>query len=332
MTEAPTRKRSKRNLAAISEEPSFDVQGRAAIPRDPVAGYLHYLRLERGLSSNSLEAYERDIQKLESFLKPSVNNSSRGVSVRASSKDLQRFLRGLGEAGLARASIVRIMSGLRGYYKFLVSEKMIAQDPTERLDVKSSRRSLPDVLSINEIERILDQPDVTTSKGLRDKALLEFLYASGARASETSTLRLSQLFLKDGLVKLFGKGRKERVVPMGRMAKDAVELYLRNARPLFLRSGKKTDAVFLNQERGTGISRMTVWNLVKEYAEKAKITKHLSPHTFRHSFATHLIEGGADLRIVQELLGHADISTTEIYTHVDRSYLQEVHRTFHPRG
>jgi integrase/recombinase XerD len=167
---------------------------------------------------------------------------------------------------------------------------------------------------------------------VRDKAVLEFLYASGARVSEVTELTLTQLWLADGLVKLFGKGKKERVVPVGKPAKDAVEKYLDRVRPLLTKPGKQTDAVFLNQERGSAISRMTVWNIIQEYAKAARIEKSISPHTFRHSFATHLLEGGADLRIVQEMLGHADISTTEIYTHVDRSYLQEVHRTFHPRG
>ena len=293
----------------------------------PLDLYLHFLRIERGLSPNSLEAYQRDIQKFEVYL-----STEKTSLPRAASADLQHFLRALGEAGMARASIVRIVSGLRGFYKFLLTEKIILRDPTESLDVKSLRRSLPDVLSIAEIESILAQPDASTKKGLRDRALLEFLYASGARVSEATGLRLAQLFLKDGIVKLFGKGSKERMVPIGTIARKAMDEYLSNVRPLFLRSGRKTDAVFLNQERGTALSRMSVWNLVREYAASAKIEKRLSPHTFRHSFATHLIEGGADLRIVQEMLGHADISTTEIYTHVDRSYLQEVHRTFHPRG
>jgi integrase/recombinase XerD len=179
---------------------------------------------------------------------------------------------------------------------------------------------------------MLSKPDLTTNKGIRDRAILEFLYATGARVSEATTLRMQQLWIEDGLVKLFGKGSKERIVPLGGAARTALDAYIGTVRPLHLRSGKMTDAVFLNQERGTGLSRMTIWNIIQEYAREAEIEKPISPHTFRHSFATHLLEGGADLRIVQELLGHADISTTEIYTHVDRSYLQEIHRTFHPRG
>ncbi|HET6399877.1 MAG TPA: site-specific tyrosine recombinase XerD [Candidatus Kapabacteria bacterium] len=330
-------KRSKRTLASLASDGAQ--AGPERTSGKPLDLYLNYLRLERGLAANSLDAYHRDIEKFENYLAGShklagsdKNALPRAPITRASSAELQQFLRALGEAGLARASIVRIMSGLRGFYKFLLTERMILSDPTENLDIKAMRRSLPDVLSIAEIEAILNQPDVATAKGIRDRAILEFLYASGARVSEATGLKLSQLFLKDGLVKLFGKGSKERVVPIGKMARDAMDIYLSKTRPLFLRSAKRTDAVFLNQERGTALSRMSVWNIVREYALAARVEKQLSPHTFRHSFATHLIEGGADLRIVQEMLGHADISTTEIYTHVDRAYLQEVHHTFHPRG
>jgi len=289
--------------------------------------YLNYLKLERGLSQNSLEAYKRDIEKLEQFLKP-----KRLPVQRASSQDLQVFIRELGEIGLERTSITRIISGLRGFFKFLLIERIVVSDPTENLELKSVRRKLPEVLSIEEVEAILKQPDTSTNKGVRDRAILEFLYATGARVSEATTLVISQLWLEDGLAKLFGKGSKERLVPLGKLAAESLDQYLSRVRPLFLRSSKVTDSVFLNQERGTGLSRMSVWNIIQEYTKAAKIEKQISPHTFRHSFATHLLEGGADLRVVQELLGHADISTTEIYTHIDRSYLQEVHRTFHPRG
>ncbi|MDP4200747.1 MAG: site-specific tyrosine recombinase XerD [Bacteroidota bacterium] len=300
---------------------------RVAGSKKPIEQYLSYLKLERGLARNSLDAYGRDLLKFEAYLLPKQT-----LLARATQTDVQRFLRDLGEAGLERTSIVRIMSSLRGFYRYLLTEKLLLVDPTENLDVKSVRRKLPEVLTIPEMESLLDQPDLTTPKGVRDKALLEFLYAAGARVSEATQLRLTQLSLKDGLVKLFGKGSKERVVPVGREACKALDVYLTKTRPLFTRKGKKTDAIFLNQERGTALSRMSVWNMIQEYALQAGIDKRISPHTFRHSFATHLLEGGADLRVVQEMLGHADISTTEIYTHVDRSYLQEVHRTFHPRG
>ena len=325
---SPRPKRSKRTLASLATElPEIGAHGSAS----PLDHYLTYLRLERGLAANSLEAYRRDVEKFEQYLRTNDKAAKRSI-LHASPSDTEQFLRELGEAGLARSSMVRMVSGLRGFYKFLLTERMIHADPTEHLELKPPRRGLPEVLSIAEMEAILAAPDVTTSKGVRDRALLEFLYAAGARVSEATGLKLSQLFLKDGLVKLFGKGSKERIVPIGRMAQAALDTYISKVRPLFVRAGKRTDAVFLNQERGTALSRMSVWNLVREYARAAHVEKPLSPHTFRHSFATHLLEGGADLRMVQEMLGHADISTTEIYTHIDRAYLQEVHRTFHPRG
>ncbi|MEO6939121.1 MAG: site-specific tyrosine recombinase XerD [Candidatus Kapaibacterium sp.] len=319
-------KRSNRTLASLSEELD-SVPKQQQAKRSSVELYLSYLKLERGLSKNSLEAYRRDLTKLEEFL-----SIEKKQIVRTTNRDLQQFLRALGEVGLERSSITRIVSALRGFFRYLLTEKIILSDPTENLELKTPRRKLPDVLSIEEVERILTSPDIGTPKGIRDRALLEFLYAAGARVSEATNLTLSQLRTKDGLVKLFGKGSKERIVPLGKISARALDEYIATVRPRFLRPGKNTDAVFLNQERGTGISRMTVWNIIQEYVSKAKIEKNISPHTFRHSFATHLLEGGADLRVVQELLGHADISTTEIYTHIDRKYIQEVHHRFHPRG
>ena len=325
----PTNRRrsgSSRNLESLLKEEATPATKQKE-PRTPVDNYLNFLRIERGLSENSLEAYTSDLHKLAEFL-----TSEKRQPLRVTGPDLQHFLRHLGELGLERSSVTRIVSSLRGFYRYALTERLILTDPTENLDVKSIRRKLPAVLTIEEMGRMLEQPDLQTPKGIRDRAVLEFLYACGARVSEATTLKLGQLWLQDGLVKLFGKGSKERIVPVGHYARDAMETYIGKVRPIFLHSDRKTDIVFLNQERGTGISRMTVWNLIQEYAVKAKIEKVISPHTFRHSFATHLLQGGADLRVVQELLGHADISTTEIYTHVDRSYLQEVHRTFHPRG
>lgn len=322
---AATAKKRARTLEALLEEAEEIKQPR--LKTSPLDLYLNYVKIERGLSKNSLEAYRRDLEKLQNYLEP------QHVSlVRVQPTHLYTFLRELGEAGLERTSITRIISAIRGFYRFLLTERMLTADPTEHLEVKAVKRKLPDVLTIDEVDTILQQPDTSTNKGIRDKAVLEFLYASGARVSEVTELTLTQLWLADGLVKLFGKGKKERVVPIGKPARVAVEHYLDHVRPLLTKAGKQTDAVFLNQERGSAISRMTVWNIIQEYVKSARIDKSISPHTFRHSFATHLLEGGADLRIVQEMLGHADISTTEIYTHVDRSYLQEVHRTFHPRG
>ncbi|HET9136831.1 MAG TPA: site-specific tyrosine recombinase XerD [Candidatus Kapabacteria bacterium] len=289
--------------------------------------YLSHLKIERGLSGNSLDAYSRDVEKLISFL-----SDSNTTLAQATSKDLQRFIKALSEAGLERSSIARIISGIRGFYKFLLTERIVTTDPTESLELRSPKRQPPEVLTVKEITSVLEQPDLSTKKGIRDRAILEFLYATGARVSEATTLSLSQLFLVDGMVRLFGKGSKERIVPIGKVAIKYIDSYLSTLRPLLVKPSKRTDAVFLNQDRGTGLSRMAIWNIIQEYTRAAGIEKHITPHTFRHSFATHLLEGGADLRIVQELLGHSDISTTEIYTHIDRSYLKEVHRQFHPRG
>lgn len=289
--------------------------------------YLSHLKIERGLSGNSLDAYERDVNKLLSFLS-SVNRPLK----EASSKDLQRFIKELSEAGLERSSISRIISGIRGFYKFLLTERIVDTDPTESLELKTPKRQPPEILTVTEITAVLEKPDLSTKKGARDRAILEFLYATGARVSEATTLTLPQLFLEDGMVRLFGKGSKERIVPIGKVAIKYIDSYLTTIRPLLIKPSKRMDAVFLNQDRGTGLSRMAIWNIIQEYTRAAGIEKHITPHTFRHSFATHLLEGGANLRIVQELLGHSDISTTEIYTHIDRSYLKEVHRQFHPRG
>jgi integrase/recombinase XerD len=289
--------------------------------------YLSHLKIERGLSGNSLDAYGRDVEKLISFLSDSTTTLAQ-----ATSNDLQRFIKELSEAGLERSSIARIISGIRGFYRFLLTERIVTTDPTESLELRTPKRQPPEVLTVKEIASVLEQADLSTKKGVRDKAILEFLYATGARVSEATTLTLSQLFLEDGMVRLFGKGSKERIVPIGKVAIKYINNYLSTLRPILVKPSKRTDAVFLNQDRGTGLSRMAIWNIIQEYTKAAGIVKHITPHTFRHSFATHLLEGGADLRIVQELLGHSDISTTEIYTHIDRSYLKEVHRQFHPRG
>ena len=292
-----------------------------------VEEYLSVLATERGLAHNSLEAYRRDLEKYTAYLEEQKTTLEKATTTR-----LQGFIRDLSECGLERTSIARIISALRGFYRFLISERVLDTDPTESLELKTPRRQPPDVLSVDEIEAILSQPDKSTPKGMRDAALLEFLYATGARVSEAVGLNTTQLYLADGFARLFGKGSKERLVPVGKEAIAVLESYLTTIRPILLRRDKPTTAVFLNQGRGTGLSRMSAWNIIQEYCQAAAITKTTTPHTFRHSFATHLLEGGADLRIVQELLGHSNITTTEIYTHLDRTYLLEVHRQFHPRG
>lgn len=288
--------------------------------------FLDYLSFERGLSDRTLSAYTRDVEKLLDFL------GGRGLSdpVNISHQDLRDFVFQLKDGGLAPSSIRRALSSVRGYFAFLLEEGVLAIDPSDRLESPKAGRKLPDVLSIEEVQRILEAPDEAHPMFWRDRSVLEVLYATGMRVSEVVDLKIGHLDLEEGLCTVFGKGSKERLVPLGGPARSSLERYLRGTRN-HLDSGEGEGRVFLNQ-RGRPLTRATLWSMVKKYAARAGVEKTVSPHTFRHSFATHLLEGGADLAAVQELLGHADISTTQIYTHVDREYLREVHRTFHPRG
>ncbi|HET7321929.1 MAG TPA: site-specific tyrosine recombinase, partial [Longimicrobiaceae bacterium] len=244
--------------------------------------------------------------------------------------ELRAFLLELKDLGLAPTSISRNLSAVRTYFGFLLSENRVVADPSERLQAPKAWRTLPAVLSVDEVSRILESPDLAHPLAWRDRALLEFAYASGVRVSELVALELRHLSLEQEFAVVFGKGAKERLVPIGRRAVGALSIYLRETRPR-LEKGKGEGRVFLNA-RGRPLTRMGVWKILRGHVEHAGIEKPVSPHTLRHSFATHLLEGGADLVAVQEMLGHADIATTQIYTHVDRRYLMEVHRSFHPRG
>ncbi len=288
--------------------------------------FVDYLSFERGLSDRTLSAYQRDLEKLLVFLERKGRNEPADVTP----QDLRDFVFHLKDSGLAPSSIRRTLSSLRGYFAFLLEEGVLEVDPSERLESPRAWRKLPDVLSVEEVEKILEAPNPDHPMYWRDRSILEALYATGMRVSELVELKISNLDLEEGLCTLFGKGSKERLVPLGRPARRALERYLRDVRVL-LDSGKGEGRVFLNH-RGRPLSRAAIWDLVKKHASGGGVHRNVSPHTFRHSFATHLLEGGADLAAVQELLGHADISTTQIYTHVDREYLKEVHRTFHPRG
>jgi integrase/recombinase XerD len=238
----------------------------------------------------------------------------------------------LEELGLALSSRTRTLSSLRGFFSYLFSNKIIDNDITEKAELPKSRRSLPDTLSIDEMLAILEQPDISTKAGIRDRAMLELLYACGLRVSELCGIKQRDMLLEQEVIRVFGKGSKERIVPIGSSALEWVGMYQMEVRPHFMKSGISTnDILFLNQ-RGTGISRMSVWNIVSKATQDAGVEKHVHPHTFRHSFATHLLEGGADLRALQEMLGHSDISTTQIYTHIDREFIRQVHKTYHPRG
>ncbi|MGB2870105.1 MAG: site-specific tyrosine recombinase XerD [Bacteroidota bacterium] len=289
--------------------------------------HFDFLRLEKGVSKQTLDSYTFDFQKYRSFLSDAGVDSAAKVT----EKHVSDFIHVLHRMGLSTKSIARTLSAVRGFHRFLLGEGETADDPTQNVDTPKRTKNLPEVLSIAEVEAILREPDIRGPLGIRDRAILETLYASGLRVSELITLKQSNLLFDEGLILVMGKGSKERLVPIGKSAQKWIGQYQKQTRIHLSKGGKSHDVLFLNG-RGTGLSRMTVWKMVSKYASDAGIRKEVHPHTFRHSFATHLLEGGADLRVVQEMLGHADISTTQIYTHIDREYLKEVHRTFHPRG
>ena len=287
-----------------------------------------YLQLEKSLSANSVEAYVRDVGKLHHFLEiRHLPNSPREVTTAL----LREFLAWLGELGLSATSQARILSGVKAFFSFMIMEDLLTLDPTDTLEAPKTGRKLPDTLSYEEIVRLLDGIDLSTPEGTRNRAILEVLYSSGLRVSELTDLRLSNVYADQGFVRVTGKGNKERLVPIGRDALKHVGSYLQGIRcHLDIQPGHE-DFVFLNK-RGTKLSRVMIFNIIKAAADQAGVRKSISPHTFRHSFATHLIEGGADLRAVQEMLGHESITTTEIYTHLDRDYLRQVISAFHPRS
>lgn len=293
---------------------------------DLVSRFLDYVVSERGQSRNTLDAYSRDLKRYAAFL------SGKGIAspLEVRSSVVQEFLGALKALGLEATTLARSLSAVKRFHRYLVEEELTERDPTANLRSPKTSRRLPAVLTIPEVEELLRQPDPGTPRGLRDRAILELLYASGLRVSELTGLRLSDLFLDQGLLRCFGKGRKERLVPVGKQAIRCVKAYVSGARYAIAKRDPG-DVLFVTH-RAKGLSRKTVWKLIRDYARKAGIKKPIHPHTLRHSFATHLLENGADLRAVQEMLGHVDIATTEIYTHLDREYLREVHKTFHPRG
>lgn len=289
--------------------------------------YCAFLLVEKGLAVNSYVSYCHDLENYLEFL------TSEGVTdgARVGDEKVGKFLRSLYERSLSARSVARILSAIRGFHRYLIGENIAKADPTENIDAPKRIKHLPGVLSVAEVDAILQQPDVSTPLGLRDRAMLECLYATGMRVSELIGLTQSQVLVKEELVRIFGKGSKERLVPIGKPALRWIHRYQEGPRLKLAARSRSGDALFLNA-RGGPLSRMAVWNCITKYARAAQVKSMVHPHTFRHSFATHLLEGGADLRAVQEMLGHADISTTQIYTHVDREYLKEVHKTFHPRG
>jgi integrase/recombinase XerD len=289
-------------------------------------GFKAWLQLERSLSDNSIEAYLRDIDKLTQYLQ-STGTLKAPDAVELN--DLRQFLRWITGLGLNAASQARILSGIRSFFKYCFIEQLVRKDPTLLLESPRQKRALPNVLSFEEIERIIGSIDLSKPEGGRNKAILETMYSCGLRVSEVVGLRLSCLHLDAGFVRVIGKGDKERLVPIGDTAIKYIVIYREEIRVHMAIKPGNEDILFLNR-RGSKLTRVMIFLLLKDLVAKAGITKHISPHTFRHSFATHLVEGGADLRAVQEMLGHESITTTEIYTHLDREYLRETLHRYHP--
>ena len=302
--------------------------------KEHLRSYIHFLELEKNAAANTVASYKLDLTRYLEYLEARGISKSERIPLgpeRVKEQHVTAFLAMLWEIGLSPSSVARTLSSIKMFHKFLIGEQITRTNPTENIDTPKLSKTLPEVLNQDEIEAILNQPNTIEPLGIRDKAILETMYATGMRVSELTMLKKSNIFPNEGIVRVFGKGSKERLVPIGRSALKWIARYLNEIRGNLSKHGSGQDVLFLNA-RGRPLSRMAIWNIVREYTLKAGIKKEVHPHTFRHSFATHLLEGGADLRAVQEMLGHSDISTTQIYTHVDREYLKEVHRTFHPRG
>ena len=298
--------------------------------------YLSHLQFERRLSNNTLYAYSLDLKKYTHFLFSELHLTSIN-SIKAS--HIENFVNDLNYTGkMDRKSnfkkpstIHRLFSTIRGFHQYLCQLKITKNDPSELLVPPRLTRKIPTTLSVEEVDKIIESVDLTKKYALRDQAILSLLYASGIRVTELVDLKLKNLMMDDGLIRVFGKGRKERIVPIGKMALSFLTLYLKELRPSNSKKGKSQGILFLNH-RGEKLTRMSIWNILHENTLRAGITKKVSPHVLRHSFATHLLEGGADLRSVQEMLGHSDITTTQIYTNIDKIYLKEIHKEFHPRS
>ena len=291
-----------------------------------IDGYISYLRDVRRMSPNTIESYARDLAQLAAF----AEQSGKGVE-RLDRRDLEAFVRSLMTSGLAPRSVARAVACVRGFYKFTAAEQKMEQNPADDLISPRAWAALPKFLSLEEVDRLLAQPDVSTPRGLRDKALIEVLYATGLRVSELVSLRAGDLHMDEGYLTCIGKGDKQRIVPMGQESADWVQRYLRDGRTTLLRK-RPSPWLFVNARDGGPLSRIGFWKVLKAYGKSAGLSRELSPHVLRHSFATHLLERGADLRMIQVMLGHADLSTTQIYTHVLEARLRTVYDRFHPRS
>ncbi len=290
--------------------------------------FQNHLRLERSLSENSVEAYVHDVVKLKQFTE--ISNLT-ATPVEINTYQIREFLAWVGKLGMTPYTQARVLSGLKAFFKYLLEEELIPDDPTHLVEGPKIGRKLPDILSVEEIDKIFTAIDLSTPAGARNRAMLETLYSSGLRVSELVNLKLNNIYFDIGFLRIFGKGSKERLVPIGREALKYITIYIKEVRIHIAVKPSHESYVFLNR-RGSHLTRVMIFTLIKDLAAKTGIKKSISPHTFRHSFATHLIEGGADLRAVQEMLGHESITTTEIYTHLDRDYLKQVINEFHPRS
>lgn len=294
-----------------------------------IKGFKNYLQLERSLSANSIAAYLRDVEKLFQFL---VIQEIEVSPEKVKPAQIELFLQQISEIGLNARSQARILSGLKAFYKYLLIEDIIDSSPTELLTSPKIGRKLPEVLSIEEITEIINAIDLSKPEGERNKAMLETLYSCGLRVSELINLKLSNLLLDEGFIRVVGKGDKERITPIGSVAIKHINTYLKSKRNHMDNINKESEDILFLNRRGNQLTRVMIFSIIKNLVKETGITKTVSPHTFRHSFATHLVEGGADLRAVQEMLGHESITTTEIYTHLDRAYLRQAILDFHPRG
>lgn len=293
---------------------------------DELKDFLHYLQVERGLSDNTLSSYKRDLTKYIQFL---TSHADIKKAPQISRVHIMQYLHHMNDLGRSQATVARTLSSVRAFHQFLVRERLADADPSLHIETPKKERKLPKVLSTDDVESLLSIPS-NDPLSIRNKAMLEMLYATGLRVTELVSLKVSDLHLTMGFVRCFGKGSKERIIPLGNMAKESIDLYLTASRDSLV--GKnRTDSLFVNH-RGTSLSRQGFWKILKAIARDVGINKEITPHTLRHSFATHLLENGADLRAVQEMLGHADISTTQIYTHVSKARLKDIYRSYHPRA
>jgi len=293
-----------------------------------IKGFRSYLKLERSLAAHSVEAYLNDVDKLSQYFQ-AINSEPKLSEIKFS--DLRLFISWLNELGMQASTQARVISGLKAFFSYLLLEELIDHDPTQLIEGPNITRKLPDTLNIYEINALIDAIDASKPEGMRNKAIIEVLYGCGLRVSELADLKISNLYSQIEFVKVIGKGNKERLVPIGGTALKLLDIYIKQVRiHLSIKKGNE-DFIFLNRF-GSRLSRISIFNLIKNLAIETGLKKNISPHTLRHSFATHLIEGGADLRAVQEMLGHSSITTTEIYTHIDRDYLREVIIQFHPRS